>query len=52
MVEGATITGVQRRTVAEDVYHALKRDIITLRHRPGASLTEQELARLYGSSRV
>jgi DNA-binding GntR family transcriptional regulator len=52
MVGGATITGVQRRTVAEDVYHALKRDIITLRHRPGASLTEQELAGLYGSSRV
>ncbi len=46
------ITGAQRRTVAEDVYRALKRDIITLRHRPGASLTEQELARLYGSSRV
>jgi DNA-binding GntR family transcriptional regulator len=52
MVEGATITRIQRRTVAEDVYHALKRDIITLRHRPGASLTEQELAGLYGSSRV
>jgi len=52
MVEDVVITGVQRRTVAEDVYHALKRDIITLRHRPGASLTEHELARLYGSSRV
>jgi len=34
------------------VYRALKRDIIMLRHRPGASLTEQELAGLYGSSRV
>jgi DNA-binding GntR family transcriptional regulator len=43
---------VERRTVAEDVYRALKRDIIMLRHRPGASLTEQELAGLYGSSRV
>lgn len=43
---------VERRTVAEDVYRALKRDIIRLRHRPGASLTEQELAGLYGSSRV
>lgn len=52
MGEIATITGAQRRTVAEDVYHALRRDIITLRHRPGASLTEQELAGLYGSSRV
>jgi len=52
MAESAVITGAQRRTVAEDVYRALKRDIITLRHRPGASLTEQELADLYGSSRV
>lgn len=52
MVEGVVITGAQRRTVAEDVYRALKRDIITLRHNPGASLTEQELAGLYGSSRV
>lgn len=43
---------VERRTVAEDVYRALKRDIIVLRHRPGASLTETELAALYGSSRV
>lgn len=51
-MEGAVITGARRRTVAEDVYRALKRDIITLRHRPGVSLTEQELARLYGSSRV
>jgi DNA-binding GntR family transcriptional regulator len=39
-------------TVAESVYRALRRDIITLKHRPGASLTEQELAVLYGSSRV
>jgi len=38
--------------VAEGVYRALKRDIITLRHRPGASLTELELAGIYGSSRV
>ncbi|MDX2437453.1 MAG: GntR family transcriptional regulator [Acidobacteriota bacterium] len=43
---------VERRTVAEDVYRGLKRDIIMLRHRPGASLTETELAGLYGSSRV
>jgi DNA-binding GntR family transcriptional regulator len=43
---------VERRTVAEDVYRALRRDIIMLRHRPGASLTETELAGLYGSSRV
>jgi DNA-binding GntR family transcriptional regulator len=42
----------ERRTVAEDVYRSLKRDIITLTHRPGASLTESELAELYGSSRV
>jgi len=42
----------ERVTVAEEVYRALKRDIITLRHPPGASLTEQELATAYGSSRV
>ncbi len=40
------------RTVAEEVYRALKRDVITLRPRPGASLTEHQLAELYGSSRV
>jgi len=44
--------GVERQTVAEHVYRALKRDIIMLRHRPGASLTESDLASLYGSSRV
>ncbi len=38
--------------MADEVYRALKRDIITLRHRPGAALTEQELAATYGSSRV
>jgi DNA-binding GntR family transcriptional regulator len=38
--------------MAEGVYRALKRDIITLEHRPGASLTEKDLAELYGSSRV
>jgi DNA-binding GntR family transcriptional regulator len=41
-----------RRTAAEQVYHALKRDIITLIHQPGASLTEQQLAARYGTSRV
>jgi DNA-binding GntR family transcriptional regulator len=43
---------VRKRTAAEQVYRALKRDIITLRHRPGESLTEQQLASLYGTSRV
>jgi len=42
----------EKRTAGEQVYRALKRDIITLRHRPGASLTEQQLATLYGTSRV
>lgn len=42
----------EKHTAAEQVYRALKRDIITLRHRPGASLTEQHLATLYGTSRV
>jgi DNA-binding GntR family transcriptional regulator len=41
-----------RLTVAEEVYRALKRDIIRLVHRPGASLTEHGLAATYGSSRV
>ncbi|MCG6962496.1 MAG: GntR family transcriptional regulator [Acidobacteria bacterium] len=41
-----------RRTVADEVYRALKRDIITLRRPPGAALTEHELAAAYGSSRV
>jgi DNA-binding GntR family transcriptional regulator len=49
---GLDVDGAKRRTVAEDVYRSLKRDIITLRHRPGAALTEKELAGLYGSSRV
>jgi DNA-binding GntR family transcriptional regulator len=52
MRDSGQVTRVERRTVAEDVYRALKRDIIMLRHRPGASLTEAELAALYGSSRV
>jgi len=38
---------VEKRTAAEQVYRALKRDIITLRHRPGVSLTEHQLAELY-----
>lgn len=42
----------ERRTVAEEVYRRLRRDLITLRHRPGSALTEQELAAMYGSSRV
>jgi DNA-binding GntR family transcriptional regulator len=41
-----------RRTAAEEVYLALKRDIITLHHRPGAALAEQSLANTYGTSRV
>jgi DNA-binding GntR family transcriptional regulator len=49
--EGATRT-ITRRTAAEEVYRALKRDIITLRHKPGESLTEQQLSTLYGTSRV
>ncbi|MEN8149903.1 MAG: GntR family transcriptional regulator [Planctomycetota bacterium] len=41
-----------RRTVAEDVYQALKRDVLTLRHRPGEPLREQDLAERYGASRA
>ncbi len=42
----------RRETAAEEVYRALRRDLITLAHRPGAALTEQELAARYGTSRV
>ena len=42
----------EKSTAAEQVYNALKRDIITLQHQPGVSLTEQQLATLYGTSRV
>jgi DNA-binding GntR family transcriptional regulator len=41
-----------RRTAADEVYQALKRDIITLRQQPGAALTEHQLATTYGTSRV
>ena len=52
MNDGAVPAATERRTMAEGVYRALKRDLITLKHRPGASLTEKDLAELYGSSRV
>src|SRR4030042_3343054 len=38
--------------MAEQAYRARKRDLIPLRHQPGAALTEQGLAERYGSSRV
>jgi DNA-binding GntR family transcriptional regulator len=40
------------QTVSEDVYQALKRDILTCAHKPGAVLRENQLATQYGSSRV
>lgn len=52
MVKADTTRDPKRQTVAEDVYRRLKRDIITLEHKPGASLTEHQLASTYGSSRV
>ena len=42
----------RRPTAGEEVYRACKRDLITLAFPPGASLTEQELAERYGTSRV
>lgn len=48
----ASAAAVGKRTVAEEVYDALRRDIITLRHAPGASLTEAQLAAIHGTSRV
>ena len=41
-----------KRTISEEVYRALKRDIITLTYAPGAAIREQEVAQRYGSSRV
>ena len=52
MVNEGTTRVSAKRTAAEEVYQALKRDIITVRHKPGESLTEQQLAALYGTSRV
>jgi DNA-binding GntR family transcriptional regulator len=52
MAERGRLEAVERRTAAEGVYLALKRDIITLRHPPGASLTEHSLAARHGTSRV
>jgi DNA-binding GntR family transcriptional regulator len=52
VVSGRSTPVRERTTAAEEVYQALKRDIITLQHKPGVSLTEQQLATLYGTSRV
>jgi DNA-binding GntR family transcriptional regulator len=52
MSDAVATPTAQRQTVAEGVYLALKRDILTLRHAPGASLTEQELCDAYGASRA
>jgi DNA-binding GntR family transcriptional regulator len=52
MAEPRTIVASPRRTAAEEVYRSLRRDIITLQHRPGAPLGEQALADSYGTSRV
>ena len=52
MIDSGPASTPPRRTAAEGVYRSLKRDIITLRHRPGAALGEQALANTYGTSRV
>jgi DNA-binding GntR family transcriptional regulator len=52
MKDGGAAARDVKPTVAEEVYQALKRDILSLRHRPGISLTEQSLATTYGGSRV
>jgi DNA-binding GntR family transcriptional regulator len=51
MIE-TTVADVEKRTAADQVYEALRRDIITLRHKPGASLTEAQLTAIHGTSRV
>lgn len=52
MINSDLTSDPPRRTAAEEVYRSLKRDIITLRHRPGTALGEQVLADTYGTSRV
>ncbi|MCU0724965.1 MAG: GntR family transcriptional regulator [Planctomycetes bacterium] len=52
MPPSRTSAAPDRRTAAESVYRALKRDILTLAHRPGARLGEVELAARHGTSRV
>lgn len=52
MAEIAPPSASPRLTRTEEVYRALRRDVITLRHRPGVALTEASLATRYGSSRV
>lgn len=52
MAESGQLETAERQTAAEAVYRALRRDLITLRHPPGASLTELKLAARYGTSRV
>lgn len=52
MVDSRAAAAPPRTTAAEGVYRSLKRDIITLCHRPGAALAEQALADTYGTSRV
>ncbi len=51
-MRAARAAGAPRTTASEEVYRAFRRDLITLAFRPGASLTEQELAARYGTSRV
>ena len=48
----ASKRGGSKQTISQDVYQALKKDILTCKHKPGAVLKEKELAALYGSSRV
>jgi DNA-binding GntR family transcriptional regulator len=52
MARPRTSAGPDRRTAAESVYRALKKEILTLAHAPGARLGEVELAQRYGTSRV
>ncbi|MHC4473515.1 MAG: GntR family transcriptional regulator [Planctomycetota bacterium] len=51
MDSGEPGTG-EKQTISEGVYRALRKDILTLAHDPGAPLREQDLAAHYGSSRV
>ena len=52
MVVRRSTTDAARRTLSQEIYEALKRDVVTLVYAPGAPIREKELAARFGSSRV
>ena len=52
MAASGSPSATGRRTLSEEIYGQLKRDVITLAYAPGAPIREKEVADRYGSSRV